>query len=57
MMGSRYNINLIQFFLSDGVIEHISRKVGSQNFNLQYNVPPGDEIKCIKFGIRFYQTD
>ena len=52
MMGSRYNINLIQFFLSDGVIEHISRKVGSQNFNLQYNVPPGDEIKCIKFGIK-----
>ena len=53
LMGTEGDIDSVQFFLTDGVVEHISPKAGSRNFNHEYNVPKGDEIKCIRFGVYF----
>ena len=57
LMGSDGNIDSIQFFLSDGVVEHISKPVGTRTFNQEYNVPKGDEIKCIRFGIKYFGAE
>ena len=53
LMGTEGDIDSIQFFFTDGVVEHISPKAGSRNFNQEYNVPKGDEIKCVRLGIKF----
>lgn len=51
LMGSQGSIDSIQFFLSNGIIEHDLDVVGSRKFNHVYAVPENDEIKCIRFGI------
>lgn len=50
-MGAAGNIDSIQFFLTDGITQHATIKVGAQVLNKEYQVPAGDEIKCIRFGI------
>ena len=53
LMGSQGSIDSIQFFLSDGLVEHAEPVVGNRNFNHDYEVPHNDEIKCIRFGITY----
>ena len=50
-MGSEGSIDSIQLFLSDGIVEHVLPVIGNRNFNHQYDVPIGDEIKCVRLGI------
>ena len=51
LMGSQGSIDSVQFFLSDGLVEHVLPVVGNRNFNHEYRVPVGDEIKCVRLGI------
>lgn len=53
LMGSQGSIDSVQFFLTDGLIEHALPVVGNQRFNHQYEVPKADEIHCIRFGITY----
>ena len=53
IMGSQGSIDAVQFFLSDGIIEHTLNPVGNRKWNHEYNVPKGDEINCIRFGITY----
>lgn len=53
MMGSQGSIDSVQFFLSDGLIEHALPIVGNRAFNHVYEVPHNDEINCIRFGITY----
>ena len=54
LMGIKHKTDSIQFFLSDGLIEHTGTPVGDRIFNQEYHVPANDEIKCIRFGISYY---
>lgn len=57
LMGSQSLIDSIQFFLSDGMVEHAEKVVGNRQFNHEYNVPANDEIKCIRFGVAITRND
>ena len=53
LMGSEGSIDSVQFFLSDGLIEHDLDVIGDRSFNHDYRTPAHDEIKCIRFGITY----
>lgn len=53
LMGSQGSIDSIQFFLSDGIVEHALPVIGNRQFNHQYLVPKSDDIKCVRFGITY----
>jgi hypothetical protein len=53
LIGRQSNIESIQFFLTDGITELALPAVGNKIFNSTYEVPKGDEIKCIRFGITY----
>jgi hypothetical protein len=42
LIGSQGSIDSIQFFLTDGIIEHALPVVGNRGFNHQYEVPKAD---------------
>ena len=42
IVGSQGSIDAVQFFLSDGIIEHTLNPVGNRKWNHEYNVPKGD---------------
>lgn len=51
LMGSQESIDSIQFFLTDGLVEHALPVIGNRPFNHEYHVPNNDEINCIRIGI------
>jgi hypothetical protein len=52
-MGSQGSIDSFQFFLKDGIVEHNLHVIGNREFNHEYIVPAGDEIRCVRFGIAY----
>ena len=56
-MGSQGAIDSIQVFLTDGIVEHALNKTGSYPFNHEYVVPKGDEIQCIRYGIKLVRDN
>ena len=57
LMGSRGLMDSIQVFLTNGLVEHALNVTGSRSFNHQYMVPKGDEIQCIRYGIKFQNNE
>lgn len=57
LMGSQGSIDSVQFFLTDGLNEHSTPIIGNRAFNFMYQVPNGDEIKCVRLGITYNSFD